>query len=253
MSILIITGDRNSHGKRDYTGAFKPEADRLAAIAENSHTIRVDVSRSMTQRRKQLFKEIDSLSDKTSFTDVAIFCHGWSTGLQCGIRSKDTDDFANAIAPFMSAGGDSESPMVVSLYACLAGNSKTSPGGDGGIADLMRDSLCKTDFSWCRVFSHTTKGHTTRNPYVRVFDGKGSTVGGVDGDWMIRPPKSGRRSTLWSIWRDALWSKGPFSSGTMRGPHIFVGAGTRVDRRDFRFYAPYMTTEELHEVLTTCR
>jgi hypothetical protein len=41
-------------------------------------------------------------------------------------------------------------------------------GGDGGFADLLRDELvdigCPTI-----IYAHSTAGHTTQNPHLRVF------------------------------------------------------------------------------------
>jgi hypothetical protein len=94
---------------------------------------------------------------------------------------------------------------VVALYCCSTGAASSADayaefGGDGGFADRLRDALCVAGGVHCTVDAHTTAGHTTMNPYVRRFEGRGSRVGGVGGFDLVSP-KSG---DLWRRWRRAL-------------------------------------------------
>ncbi|MBN1655383.1 MAG: hypothetical protein JXA30_16575 [Deltaproteobacteria bacterium] len=211
----------------------------------------------MSGRRKHLFEKLEALQNEgVNFDDVAFFMHGWAEGIQCGVQLSDVSKLVEKLIPMISTGTAPEATLHVLLYCCKTGDvpgspdedeKKLGPGGDGGFADRVRDEFCKAARPWIRVYAHTTSGHTTRNPFVRTFEGQGSLVGAVDGNWMVRPPKKGRKSPLWKPWRDAQWSKGKFATGTMNGP-VLIGNG-KVQRKDFRFFAPYMSIEELHGIL----
>jgi len=264
---LIITGDRNTHGKKDFTGAFKPEADRFARVVPGvHHTVRIDVSKSMPGRRADLYTVFKELNDDAMmFNDVAFFMHGWSKGIQCGVSREDVGNLAQLLLPITANGKDADHPLHIILYCCLTGDvpgspkenqTKDGPGGDGGFADRVRDEFCKAGRPWVKVYAHTTAGHTTRNIWVRSFEGKGSTIGAVDADWLVRPAKSGRPSPLWGAWKDALWSKGKFANGNLidypgylfkTPPYTLTGKALR---KDFRFFVPFMTIEELHAELS---
>lgn len=250
VDALIITGDRDSEGKKDFSGAFRPEAEQFKKVHDtNANIICIDTSKSMANRKKQLFSEIEKLAKCCKFDVVAFFMHGWSSGIQCGLRIQDIKDFVSILKPCILYGDTPNYQAYFLLYCCLTGSGE-SIGGNGGFADRLRDELCLVKKPWCRVYSHTTAGHTTRNPYARVFDGKGSLVGGVDGEWMIRPPSKGVKSPLWRKWVDALWSRKNFSTGKMNAPFsILSDKNDKVSCKDFRFIAPFMTTEELHATL----
>lgn len=121
---------------------------------------------------------------------VAIFCHGWKSGLQCGATLANAGALGAALR---ERGAD-----TIILYACSAGRDAdarhdddlaSGPGGDGGFADQLRDA------SGVTVFAHVTDGHTTRNPHVRAFRA-GERVGG---EWVVDPA-----SPEWRAWRLAL-------------------------------------------------
>lgn len=121
---------------------------------------------------------------------VAMFCHGWQTGLQCGASLSNVGALGAALRE--------KSAEMIILYACSAGRDAdaqhdddlaSGPGGDGGFADQLRDA------SGVTVYAHATDGHTTRNPYVRVF--RAGERGG--GEWVIDPA-----SSEWRAWRRAL-------------------------------------------------
>ena len=132
---------------------------------------------------------------------VALFCHGWKTGLQLGHSVATAKNLATAIADAV----DSDAPMVA-LYACACGGGKNDerwrPGdehetGDGGVADAVRDALCTIGVTHCRVDAHATVGHATGNPFVRRFYGDGSVTGGRGGAWLVNPDNGAAFGT-WS-------------------------------------------------------
>lgn len=267
MKTLIITGDRNSPNKRDYTGAFQPEAERFSELMTHDNflcrTERINISLSMKERRKQFADKISCCHSGAMYNCIAFFMHGWAKGIQCGLRLEDLEEFAyECVQEDVIASGSKENPIYIILYCCLtadvpgspkANQKKLGPGGDGGFADRMRDEFCKHDEPWIKIYAHTTAGHTTRNPYVRTFEGKGSQVGGVDGDWLVRPKKSGVQSPLWDNWVKALLSKQPFNKNRMMNtPNQLLRLApfeTEFHAGDFRFFAPFMTVEELHREL----
>jgi len=144
------------------------------------------------------------------------------------------------------------------LYCCLTGFS-LNIAGDGGFADKLRDAFCEAGMTWVKVYAHTTAGHTTRNPYVRIFEGQGSPIGGIGGQLLVQPG-----AKLWKTWRSALWSQGVYSKKKSRwiripesisevSSSVTLGYGRQkqeaVRAHNFRFLAPFMTIQELHNAL----
>jgi hypothetical protein len=257
---IVITPDRNVHST-DYVGAFDPESRTYMKIVPGQHKlIKFDASKPMSTRKKAVFSELAVLPQ--SFEAVAVFCHGWSIGLQAGIRKADVPDFVRLICAATKNGVSEKDVLHIMLFCCSTAAGKNTPehdsetGGDGGFADLLRDTLCAQGRPWVRVYAHPTKGHTTQNTQVRIFEGKGSPVGAVAGQWLVHPTyiKSGNSAAaraLWSSWHKALMGK---LSGTMREPAAWHagkrGVPVEIDRKHLRFAAPFMTIAELHGALT---
>lgn len=203
----------NSDGKRDATGAFQPEARAFARLVcgagrgEATVTL-VDNRRPKPATRRAVLDAVGAVRPDR----LVFFCHGWKAGIQFGIGLEHLEELAAACSQ----------PPIVTLYACSTAAGAT--GGDGGFADALRDALCLSGAPWCRVDAHTTAGHTTRNPYVRRFDGLGSPVGGQGGQWIVAPPAAGGNAVLWKRWVAAL-------------------------RTDFRFQFPELEISEIHRRL----
>lgn len=191
MTILAFAPLHNLDGKRDATGAFHPEAQAFAKLT-GADVVLVDNDTPAISRREAV---LDAIREHNP-GQVAFFCHGWTTGIQFGFGVQHTLLLAETI----TGGWAGTDPRVV-LYACLTAADGKTPGagGDGGFADEFRDALCRAGATWCRVDAHTTAGHTTRNPYVRRFEGQGSAVGGTGGQWIVAP-----KSPLWKPWVRAL-------------------------------------------------
>lgn len=205
--MVVFRPGHNSHGKRDVTGAFAPEAERYLdeVCTEDSQLVVINNRKPFSHRRKTVLKMLDYLVDEPDYFDgVAFFCHGWKTGLQLGFRNAHTGDLAEAIHQVTQ-----HSYVDVPLFCCSTGgdvlSGATSPGtGDNSFADLLRDKLCREGWldgypSHCRVMAHETVAHTTKNPRVRFFDGMGSPDGGVGG---YRPIKL--RGQYWKAWKREL-------------------------------------------------
>lgn len=218
MTTLIVTPDRNTPGKKDYTGAFLPES-RLFAAHRSTHApnggvviprVTIDISKPPEQRRAQL---LAAISGARPVSAIAFFCHGLMRKLpQLGWDLSNVDVLAAQLATHGTA------DIVAVLYACdtAAG---VAPGGDGGFADRLRDELCRAGATNCRVDAHKTAGHAVMNPHVRRFEGMGSGIGGVGGSWIVEPG-----SEKWNAWKRAL-------------------------RTPFRYDFPFMTIDEIHDEL----
>lgn len=205
--MLIFRAGYNSHGKRDVTGAFAPEAERYinAACCTGTDLMVIDNRLPFAKRRQAVLQWLDRALDAPYFYDgVAFFCHGWKSGIQLGFRNSHVNELAEAVHAVSQ-----HSFVDVPLFCCSTGGdvltSATSPGtGDDSFADLLRDALCREAWSddypsHCRVMAHETVAHTTKNSRVRFFDGMGSPEGGVGG---YRPVKL--RGRLWSTWKREL-------------------------------------------------
>jgi hypothetical protein len=217
--VLAFAPHDNSHGKRDATGAFIPEARRFAAAAGDGSVHLFDNSRPFAQRRREVLKRIAAHDGELDA--VAFFCHGWISGMQAGFGMRSVGKLATALQGV--AGSDF---LVVPLFCCSTGDDPDDDPlsavgtGEGSFADKLRDELCKRGVIYSRVMGHTTVAHTTKNPRVVFFDGMG-TPEGVEGGYA--PVKPGTKS--WKVWRRAL----------------------RVG--DFRFRFPFMTAGEIHAEL----
>lgn len=225
MTVLILTGDRNVK-RADFTHVFLPESERFAQLVKPAlgpvMSARIDVSVPLVRRAAQALTEIEKVPDG-SLRCLAIFSHGWPRGCQVGFDLTSVKTLATVLARKAQRG----SKLVVALYCCSTASffrsifGRTAIGGDGGFADALRDALCQAGCTDCAVYGHDTVGHATENPYVRVFEGLGSPVGGHGGAWIVAP-----RSDLWRRWRVLL-------------------ANPR--RSDLRLRFPFESVAEIHD------
>jgi len=219
LGTLAFCGLVNRPLNNDVTGAFLPEAlhfmERRSAILE-----RIDNTQSSDHMRARI---LESLHKHAPLIHVAIFCHGWSSGIQFGFGRLDIQELAGHLAQTMR--GSEISPAVITLYCCstamgLAG----SVGGDGSFADLLRDQCCMHGLRYCRIDAHDRKGHTTMNPFVRRFEGDGLAMGGTGGQWIVQPG-----SLLWKTWAAQIGDPG--------NKKDYAG--------NFRFDFPRLSTQEI--------
>lgn len=218
---LVFTGDRNAPDKpADYTGAFLPEAlafMRHHGISTSNH-LRVDLGKVENVRRQQVY---DFIRRKTTefgvINSYVFFCHGLTRKIQLGIRIPDLENFANLVK---NSAGPGATAVTIALYCCSTGDGP-GVGGDNGFADLLRDALCKVGLVNSVVMAHVVSGHTTKNSQKKLFEGRGSPVGGTGGTWIVAP-----KSELSKKWRTAV-------TGTS----------------SLRFRVPFMTIEEIHKEL----
>lgn len=221
--MLVFRPEHNTHGKKDVTYAFKPEAEKyLAAVCtKDSRIVVIDNHVGFAKRWDAVSKAFAEAAEADSYyRGVAFFCHGWKSGIQLGANNKNVSELADRINRMCR-----HSFPVVPLYCCSTGGDVKSSGsspatGDNSFADRLRDALCVSIAAdghapYPRVFAHETVAHTTKNPRVRMFDGQGSSEGGVGG---YRPIKIGGR--LWKAWKRELRDSG--SDFRFRVPHLDI-------------------------------
>lgn len=164
---IVMVPAYDSIGRKDSSGAFKPEAQRLIKHLDLNATLRLfDNNRAPADRRK----EVSLAFQRVQSAELCAFlCHGWKDGIQAGFNMQTVQTLAADIALACT------STATVALYCCdTASNAKDSddkrggPGGLGGFASELYQALNKRGFTG-QLWAHTTAGHTTQNPYVRIW------------------------------------------------------------------------------------
>lgn len=196
---LVFAPRYNTDGKRDATGAFQPEAHafcRALSLPNKVHLFDNGALRAFGSRRVDCEAAFASAQN---LGIVAFFMHGWKDGVQAGWRKGDVHKLARTLFDHC------DTRPVVLLYACDAGRDDDQdrdddvapgPGGEGGFADMLRDECRKLGLQ-ATIYAHTTEGHCTQNPNVRVF--LPDEMAG--GRWVIDPS-----SNLWPAWKRAMRS-----------------------------------------------
>lgn len=219
MEAAVFAPFHNKHGRHDATGAFIPEARDFCKL----HGIKrgfyyVNNHEEPMEMRQHVYGVLDSFQ-MNSMEALVMFCHGWRSGIQFGIGNEHLYAISLRIKRAAVTNG-----LKIVLYACDTARDMDADreddrndfvGGDGGFADRLRDVMnaagCPTT-----VYAHSTEGHTTRNPYFRVF-----LPDETNGGKFIVAPKS----ALWQKW-----------CRQMRDT-------------DLRFRVPFMTQDQVREEL----
>lgn len=225
---LIVLPDRGSKAKpADYRGAFDPGARAFLAAHGG---VRVEINQGMgaTARFRRLVRAIEEHEPSC----IAFFCHGLATALpQMGANLANLVELAKPIREATTA------PLIV-IYGCSTGSERCvtcehpihpaeceasrgssrcdcarrdhgeAPGGDGGFADRLRDTLVKMGANGTTVLAHATPGRAVENPYLRRFHGPERKPDNVGGKWLVTPPEHGGDRRRWNAWRALL--EGPF-------------------------------------------
>lgn len=198
MRIAMFAPLRNKEGRKDATGAFQPEATKFAqchSLADDKVHL-FDNHDDALEMREYVYSIVDAMP-RRRMDAIAFFCHGWKSGLQCGLGFEHITALSIRIKQAAV-----DEPKVI-LYACEAARDMDAQqdddrndfiGGAGGFADRLRDALGQIG---CRaeVYAHSTAGHTTQNPYLRVFRA-GESAGGK---FVVAPG-----AELWQRWCRAM-------------------------------------------------
>lgn len=211
MNGLCIAPAFDSGGSHphDATGAFQPGARAFAAHYGLPAPTLIDNHATPAKREAELLAVLARTPGPLDV--VALFCHGWRTGLQLGPSLATVDVLARALR------GVGAAELTVCLYACDAGEDRREVGdatpvlgddaagaGDGSFADQLRDGLLALG-AMPRVIAHATAGHAFRNPYVRVF-GRDTTAGG---EWLVVPGSPAWRPWVRALAGGDLWLRMP--------------------------------------------
>jgi hypothetical protein len=188
VGAIAFTGDRNAPGKKDYTGAFRPEAERFARYY-GGRVVSIPLDISQAAQRTRMIAALRDMRSVCQGPVVGFFCHGFSKRIELG--------FDRTSIPSLVKELEKSGIHDVALYTCSTGMGAN--GGDGNFADLLRDEMCRQGLTECRVVAHSTAGHTTMNPHKRFFHVLGSSVGGIGG---VEVSRSGSRT--WRRWRERL-------------------------------------------------
>jgi len=203
MNALVIAPMHNTaginphtgHPWKDATGAFQPDAGRfIKTHGGHIPTYFFDNYKPLAARYQDVLTAFGVVGN--GLDTLVHFGHGWETGLQCGISKANCLDFVKRTKKCW------QKQIRVILYSCSAGadhlkstgETQPGPGGDGGLADTLRDAYGQEGID-ADLWAHTTVGDDDENPYVRHFK-TGETVGG---DWVVAPG-----SGLWRQWGRAL-------------------------------------------------
>ncbi len=174
--------EENPEGSKE----FGREANRFLAhfqLDPATCTYRFPTGVEFQSRAPGVLAAIEARKDLRT---LVVLSHGWDKGIQPGFSLRSAPELAQTLA------AHSTPDLTVVLYCCHTAEGAvptglTAPGGDGGFADTLRDDLCLAGCVNCRVYGHDLKGHTTKNPRVRVFEGTGARQGGQGGQWLIEP------------------------------------------------------------------
>jgi hypothetical protein len=194
---LVIAPRYNTGDKHDATGAFQPEAMKFSLVHGETRSIRLfDNSKTMPARFAEVMGWLSNCAPR-SVDALAVFCHGFKTGLQVGATLANADKLAAELQRVCSP-----APRII-MYACDAARDVDNdriddldpgPGGEGGFADRLRDELVKRGVM-ATIYAHPTTAHATMNPCVRRFDPDDL----AGGRWIVVP-----HSAKWRTWKLAL-------------------------------------------------
>lgn len=218
MNAAVFSPLRNKVGRNDATGAFQPEATKFCQLHNVGTKVHlVDNHGDPLDMREHVYRVLDDALPG-SLAAVVFFCHGWRAGIQFGLGIEHLTNFALRIKRAVAPGAR------VVLYACDAGRDLDSDdeddkndfvGGDGGFADKLRDALADAGCP-VTVYAHSTEGHTTWNPNLRVF----LPTERFGGRFVVA-----KNSGLWKKW------------------------ASQMRHTDLRFRVPFMTPLELTDHL----
>ena len=200
--ILVLYSSTNVKGKKDATGAFIPEARAFAKCHGVPGENMLGIACPGVSNKKRFEEVCVFLRNKTGIKYIALFCHGYSGGMQFGMTKKNIPLFVRYLK--MSC----VKSLRMTLYACSTASTGkqtrkiSMPGTHNGYADKVRDRMLATGFKGGWIDAHLTPGHTTRNPFVMRFYVEQPFEGGWDvpgGEWLVSP-----KSKLWRAWKKSV-------------------------------------------------
>jgi hypothetical protein len=170
---------------------------------------------------------------------IAIFAHGTPDWCSAGVTTSNAAAIFTKIAPKLAQ------DVTVILYTCNAARGPKEDeewvkgtmegGGKGSLAEVVRDTLVDQKVSTATVWGHTTTGHASHNPALRVFEaaaGKGTPGESYVSKYVFRDAE--KTSAIGDIAK-SINSQGFTFDASGAG---FLAAAARVVRD--RFYSGYV-------------
>jgi len=182
MKKIIIANSKNKPFRHDATGAFMPEARRLAHVLEKSEPdTTVVLFINMRQKpwivRRALRHTIEPFVGADT-EQIYFLCHGWRTGFQAGYRGK-----SGALMLAHQFAEQAPNLKLLTFYACSMGAGQV----DNNFLYWLSEELPEVT-----IIGHYKAGHTTKNPFVCVY--KNSE----------RIFKYNKKDILWPLWKNLL-------------------------------------------------
>lgn len=225
-NILVFYSSENTQGKSDATGAFIPESEAFADLHGVPSVNRLGIPCVSLSNRKRLEEVCVFIRNKQGIKWIAMFCHGYSSGLQFGLNKLNIPLLVSYLSNACAL------DLKMTLYACsTASESKKTrninmPGSNNGYADKLRDALLAKNFKGGWIDAHLLPGHTTENPFLMRFYTEPRFEGDIDlpgGDWIISP-----KSPLWPKWKQYIQNTkgtGRFEFSNMSTMEIYQKVG----------------------------
>lgn len=195
MNGLLFAPDRDTPDETD-SGEFQARAHAFTKL-HGGDVVTFDNELPKLSRAMVCLAALASHDGDLDY--VGTCCHGWGVGVQAGfvVGSHLLEGLADALAK-------AARPMqvlAVPLYSCSVAHDLA-----GGFAATLSKLLYARGVRH-RVYGHTTAGHCTRNPYVRVWgegwDNTPSHPHVLGGSYLIDPS-----SAEWKPWVHALHQPG---------------------------------------------
>jgi len=221
-NILVIYSSKNVKGKKDATGAFIPEAKAFAKLHGVPESNMLGIPCPGMPAKKRYKQLTDFLKTKKNIAWIAMFGHGYSSGMQFGLKKGNLPQFVSVLKKSCTK------KVKLSLYACSTASTskhtrqRNAPGTDNGYADQLRDHMLAHGFKGGWIDAHLTPGHTTHNPFIMRFYVEPPFEGGWDvkgGEWLVSP-----KSKLWKPWKKAVQNRKSmfrFQFSLMTEPEVY--------------------------------
>lgn len=213
LRTIVVYQSTNRKGRKDATGAFKPEAFAFQEMHKihSRNMIPIPHSLAPAKRARKVLELLDCRIAR-SIDCFAYFGHGTqksfpSMGFGRGLYGdRDVRKLSEEL------GRVGRPNLVVVLYACLTGKGF-------GVADWLGDELREQhNMPKARVIAHLGKGHTTKYPFVE-YSGEGAGDLGV--------PIITKSDPLWSKWYHRLQND-----------------------QSFRLSLPFLSTQDIRKMLS---
>ena len=196
LAIAIVTGK----GGKEFLREAEAFCDHRSQLGETVELVTLKKAPQWKLRQDVL---TSILNCQHKIDKLAFFCHGRPKWLRCGFHVWNVDLLADFIAQRCGRRLD------IALYACSTGRElrsypwrltskewkRSALPGKAGFAARLTGALLDRGVD-VEVFAHSSKGHTTRNPYCYRFCGDLARV--------YRVPIVQRGGVEWKAWKTAL-------------------------------------------------